>query len=105
MSLCGESEMVVNTSQRKPTLLRRCPICRPAQRLKDTLIAAIDISEIHGEVPGSAIEDCTKFSPESLQSVVIKVTPQDHAGIPGATPHGDNCQLSRIFHRAPVDTH
>ena len=32
MSLCGESEVVVNTSQRKPTSLRRCPSPSPASR-------------------------------------------------------------------------
>jgi hypothetical protein len=104
MSLCGESEVVVNTSQRQPTMLRRCTTRRPAQCLKHALIAAIDIGEIHGQVPGSAIEDRAKFSSESLRSVVIEVTPQDHAGIPGTTPHGDNCQLSRIFHRGVLDT-
>ena len=61
MSLCGESEVVVNTSQREPTLLRRGTIRRPAQRLKHTLIAAIDIGEIHGQVSGSAIERRAKF--------------------------------------------
>ena len=61
----------------------------------------MDIGEIPGQVPGSAIEDRAKLSSQSLPSVVIEMTPQDHAGIPGATPHGDNCQLSQMFHCAP----
>lgn len=101
MSLCGKSEVVVNTSQRKPTLLRRGTTRRPAQRLEHTVIAAIDIGEIHGQIPGSGLEHCAKFGSESLRSVVIEMTPQNHAGIPAATPHGDNCQPSRILHRAP----
>jgi hypothetical protein len=99
MSFCGESQVVVNTSQRKPTLLGGCSTRRPAERVERTLVAAVGVGEIHGQVPGSAIEDRAKFSSESLRSVVIETTPQDHAGILGATPHGDNCQLSRIFHR------
>jgi hypothetical protein len=106
MSFCGESQVVVNTSQRKPTLLGGCSTRRPAQRVERTLVAAVGVGEIHGQVPGSAIEDRAKFSSESLRSGVIEITPQDHASIPGATPHGDNCQLSRISHRVlPVDTH
>jgi hypothetical protein len=101
MSLCGKSQVVLNTSQRQPPPLRRCPTRCPAQRLKHPFIAAMDISEIHGQVPGSAIEDRTKFSSQSLRSVVIEMTPQDHPGIPGSTPHGDNCQLRPMFHCAP----
>jgi hypothetical protein len=106
MSFCGESQVVVNTSQRKPTLLEGCSTRRPAQRVERTLVAAVGVGEIHGQIPGSAIENRAKFNSESLRSVVIEITPQDHASILGATPHGDNCQLSQMFHRVlPVDTH
>ena len=91
MSLCGESEVVVNPGQREPTLLFRCSTHRPVKRLEHTLIAAIDVGEINGQIPGSGIKDRAEFSSKSLPSVVIEMTPQDHAGIPGATPHGDNC--------------
>jgi hypothetical protein len=101
MSFCGELQVVVNPGQRKPTLLGGCSTRRPAQRVERTVVAAVGVGEIHGQVPGSAIEDRAKFSSESLPSVVIEITTQDHAGIPGATPHSNNCQLSRIFHRAP----
>jgi hypothetical protein len=35
---------------------------RPTQRIEHILIAAIDIGEIDGQVPGSAIEDRAKLS-------------------------------------------
>lgn len=75
MSLCGESEVVVDTSQREPTLLRRGTTRRPAERLQHTVIAAIDTGEIHGQIPGSGLEDCAKFGSESLRSMVIETTP------------------------------
>ena len=86
MSLCGKSEVVVNTSQRKPTLLRRGTTRCPAQHLEHTVIAAIDIGEIHGQVPGSGLEHCAKFGSESLRTVVIEMPLQNHAGIPGRHP-------------------
>lgn len=62
MSLWGESEVVVHPGQREPTLLRGCSTRRPAKRVEHILIAAVGVGEIHGQVPGSGIEDRVEFS-------------------------------------------
>ena len=105
MSVCGESEVVLNTSQRQPPALRRCPTRCPAQRLKHALIAAMDIGEIHGQVPGSAIEDRAKFSSQSLRSVVIEMprkTTRAYWAPPRTVTIASSGQCSTVL---PVDTH
>ncbi len=94
MFLWGETEVVVNPGQREPTLLRNGPTRRPAKRVEHTLIAALDVGEIHGQVSGSGIEDRAEFSSESRHRMVIEITPQDHTSVLGATPHSGNCHLS-----------
>ncbi|MDQ2881756.1 MAG: hypothetical protein M3Y48_11170 [Actinomycetota bacterium] len=56
MSLCGESDVAVNTGQRHPTLLRGCSTRRPAEHIEHILIAAGDVGEIHGQVVGSGVQ-------------------------------------------------
>jgi hypothetical protein len=87
MSSGGESDAMTNTGQRKPTLLRECSTRRPAEHVKHMLIAVVDVGEIHGQIPGTGVQDRAELGAESLRGVVIKVTLHGHAGVPGATPH------------------
>jgi hypothetical protein len=76
MFLWGESEVMVNTGQGKPTPLRGCSTRRPVERVEHTLIAALDVREIHGQVSDSGIKDCAESSPESRPRMVIEITPR-----------------------------
>ena len=84
---------MTTTAQRKPTLLRGCSRRRPAQHIKQILIAIVNIGEIHGQIPGTGVQDRAELCPELLHGVMIKATVQAHASVPGATPHNGDSQL------------
>src|SRR5437764_11340827 len=65
------------------------------------LIAVVDVGEIHGEIPGTGVQDRAELRAESLRGVMIKATLQVHAGVPGATPHNGDRLLSRVLHGSP----
>jgi hypothetical protein len=94
MSSGGESNAMTTTDQRKPTLLRGCSRRRPAEHIKHILIAITNVGEIHGQIPGTGGQDRDQLRPESLRGVMIKVTIQVHASVPGATPHNGDPLLS-----------
>jgi len=88
----------MTTGQREPTLLRGCSPRRPVENVEHYFIAAGETGEIYGQIPRSGVENHTELRPQSLGDMVIGVTPQDHADVPGATPQDSDCLLSRVFH-------
>jgi hypothetical protein len=100
----------MTTGQRQPALLRARPARRPAQHLEHRLLAAIallaaaDPGHVHGHKAGSGVQHHTEVSPQTLGSVVIEVTPHDHAGVFATTaPNGDGL-LGRVIHGSPLGT-
>ena len=92
--------------QREPTLLRGRSTLRPAERVEHILIATGDAGKIYGHIPASGVQDHAELSLESLDGVVIEVTPQDQAGVLGTAPHDDDRLLGYVFHHvAPISTH
>jgi hypothetical protein len=98
MSSCCESDVVVYTIQREPTLLQGRSTRRPTEHVQNILITAVYPGEIHSQIPSAAVQNRTELAPQSLGSVLINSTPQDHAGIVNTTPHDGHRQIGRVIH-------
>jgi hypothetical protein len=80
-----ESDVVVYTVQRKPTLLQRRLTRRPTKHIQHSLITAANPGEIHGQIPSTSVQDRPELGPQLLGSLLINSTSQDHADIVDAT--------------------